>query len=83
MAEDMVQETFLIAWFKANELYQHENPKGWLYKTLSFLIMRENGRAYHSSEIPLDEQRTSDTDNMHLPFSYHLYFHRLQCLLLL
>lgn len=53
IAEDLVQEAFLTACFKSDELATHVNPVGWLYKTLSFLILRERNRAYHRLESPM------------------------------
>lgn len=47
LAEDLVQETFLTACWKANQICSHTNPTAWLYKTLNNLIMRELHRSYH------------------------------------
>lgn len=54
LAEDLVQETFLTACWKANQICSHSNPTAWLYKTLNNLIMRELHRSYHK-EVALDE----------------------------
>ena len=35
LAEDLVQETFLTACWKANQICSHTNPTAWLYKTLN------------------------------------------------
>ena len=37
-AQDMAEDVFVIALKKAKLLYKHENPDGWLYKTLYFKI---------------------------------------------
>lgn len=42
--KDIVQETFLIACCKVKEVYEHENPPGWLYLTLHNLTKRELNR---------------------------------------
>ena len=44
LAEDLVQETFLTACWKANQICSHTNPTAWLYKTLNNLIMREQDK---------------------------------------
>lgn len=38
LAEEAVQDAFRIACAKANDLYKSENPKGWLTKTLQYVI---------------------------------------------
>lgn len=55
LAEDVVQDTLLIACKKINTLYRHDCPAGWLFKTLNNVIKRENKRAYHQREIPLED----------------------------
>lgn len=37
-AQDVVQDTFLLALSKADLLMQHENPEGWLFRTLRLKI---------------------------------------------
>lgn len=53
-AEELMQETFLIAVAKAAELTKHPNPSGWLHTTLSNLIYREL-RKKNISEHPLGD----------------------------
>lgn len=69
LAEDLVQETFLTACWKANQICSHSNPTAWLYKTLNNLIMRELHRSYHK-EVALDEWNEA-RESMDLPM--HLY----------
>jgi len=38
LAEEAVQDTFCIACAKNDSLYQSGNPKGWLMKTLKFVV---------------------------------------------
>lgn len=54
LAEDLVQETFLTACYKVDQLSCHPNPAGWLYTTLHNHIRRELRRAQRN-ELPLDE----------------------------
>lgn len=54
LAEDLVQETFLTACYKVDQLSCHPNPAGWLYTTLHNHIRRELRRAQHN-ELPFDE----------------------------
>ena len=54
LAEDLVQEAFLLACHKIALLEVHCNQAGWLYDVLNKLILREQKRAYHTREIPLD-----------------------------
>ena len=56
LAKDMVQETFLTLTAKVDQVIVHKNPAGWLFKTLSYLICREQERACHYYEMPLSEQ---------------------------
>ena len=69
LAEDLVQETFLTACWKANQICSHSNPTAWLYKTLNNLIMRELHRSYHK-DVALDEWNEA-RESMNLPM--HLY----------
>ena len=69
LAEDLVQETFLTACWKANQICSHTNPTAWLYKTLNNLIMRELHRSYHK-EVALDEWNEA-RESMDIPM--HLY----------
>ncbi len=54
LAEDLVQETWLVAWCKIELVSRHRNPAAWLYKTMWNLARRELAKAYHS-ELALDE----------------------------
>ncbi len=52
-AEELVQDTFLLAWFRQDTLLSHPNPEAWLMCTLRNLICNEQRRA-SSGEISLD-----------------------------
>ena len=54
LADDLVQEAFLLACRKIDLVEAHCNPVGWLYDVLNKLILREQKRAYHTFEILLD-----------------------------
>lgn len=55
LAQDLVQETFLTATLKIDQLVSHQQPYLWLYKTLYYILQREQSRAYHSREFELIE----------------------------
>lgn len=64
LAEDLVEETFLILLYKQNTLVDHPNIGGWLSQTLKHLIMDEIKSARHRLEMPLiydDSAATEDT----------------------
>ena len=46
-APDIVHDVFLLAWQREALLAAHENPGGWLFRTLQFRILRENALAHH------------------------------------
>lgn len=52
LAEDLVQETFLTAYCKADVVCVHSKPVAWLYKTLDNLTFRESRKSYHRAEVP-------------------------------
>ena len=69
-AEELLQETFVIATSKAAELQHHPNPIGWLHKTLSNLVYKEV-RKIHISEYPLGddiELFTADVDRSNITY---------------
>lgn len=71
LAEDLVQETFLTACCKAEQVCNHTNAVGWLYTTLNNLTLRERKRMYHQAELPLDESIT-DCMEIELPLECYL-----------
>lgn len=54
-AQDLVQETFLLAMVRYEELSDHPNPKGWLSTTLYNLCMNERRRWDNSRNVSLDQ----------------------------
>lgn len=61
LAEDLVEETFLILLYKQRDLANHPNLAGWLSLTLKNLICDELKSARHRLEVPLipDDTATS------------------------
>lgn len=53
-AEDLVQNSFLLALFRENELMQHPNPEGWLMRVLQNLVLNERWRVKRHPETSLD-----------------------------
>jgi len=50
-ADDVVQETYLIAHKKIKELMQSENPRGYLVNILKFVVMHEQRARSHMNNI--------------------------------
>lgn len=73
LAEDLVEETFLILLYKQNQLADHPNIAGWLSQTLKNLIYDEMKSAKHRLEIPLNpDVNASAPDTYHLPLDHLL-----------
>lgn len=72
LANDLVQEALLTACLKIDEVYYHENPVGWLYKTLDLLTKKEMRRVYHKAEVPLIEDVPSKNNTTDLPMENYL-----------
>ena len=54
LAEDLVQETFLLAIFNDSKLAKHPKPGAWLMQTLCNLISNEL-RSSSRKDVPLNE----------------------------
>lgn len=52
MAEDVVQDSFLLFLTKYPEADRHADYLGWLVTVLQNKIANENSRAYHTRELP-------------------------------
>lgn len=50
---DLIQDTFLLAFFRSETLSKHPNQEGWLMKTLGNLIQNEKRRMV-TQELSLD-----------------------------
>lgn len=55
LSEDLVQETFLTACCKPDQVCNHAKPVAWLYDVLNKLTMRELDRAYRTAEVSVEE----------------------------
>lgn len=57
LAEEIVQETYLIAWIKYDKLKCSPNPGGWLMNTLKYTIrnMLRQTKEFAVPHLPLDE----------------------------
>ena len=55
MAEDLVQETFILALMRYKELAMHPALSAWLAKTVHNLAQNERHRTERHPEIPLEE----------------------------
>jgi len=64
LTEEIVQETFMCALEKQDELLPHPNPKGWLYETAKIFYMRHRSK---KTKIAKNEEslyyRTEDEDD--------------------
>ena len=54
-AQDLVQDTFLLALLRQDGLPNHPAPGGWLTQTLRNLIRNERRRLVSHSAVPLDD----------------------------
>lgn len=70
LAEDLVEETFLILLSKKDEICNHPNIAGWLSITLKNLIYDELKSAKHRLEIPLTyDEPGAHEDTYHFPLA--------------
>ena len=65
LAEDLVEETFLVLLYKKEQLLNHPNIAGWLYKTLKNVIMNELKSSKHNLEIPLGNEHMDSNTYSH------------------
>ena len=56
-AEEIVQETFLLAYLRIDEAMRHDNPEGWLMNTVKNKTMNAQSKRKRINErvVPLDE----------------------------
>jgi RNA polymerase sigma-70 factor (ECF subfamily) len=57
LADEAVQETFVVAWTKVEALMVMENPIGWLFGTLKIIMKRIKSEEYmiHKLLVSIDE----------------------------
>ena len=63
LAEDLVEETFLILLCKRKDILNHPNIGGWLSQTLKHLILDETKSAQYRLEIPLIHDASAFTED--------------------
>ena len=54
-AEELVEDAFVLLLRKQEEVVDHPNPAGWLWKTLQHLILTEVRMARNRMEVPLEQ----------------------------
>lgn len=72
LSEDLVQETFLTACCKPDQVCNHAKPIAWLYDVLNKLTIRELDRAYRTSEVFLEEENLTGQTELDLPMVHYL-----------
>ena len=56
LAKDLVQEAFLIACCKADDMFaKGDNPKAWLFRTLEYITMQERRKGYYVREVAVED----------------------------
>lgn len=66
LAQDLVQDVFLLAIFNQAKIKKHPKPSAWLMQTLQNLIMNEM-RSMSRQDIPLDEAKETPARSGTLP----------------
>lgn len=66
LAEDLVQETFVLAVFHQDSLINHPKPGGWLLVTLRNLVLNER-RSCSSHEVSLEDAKSILVQNEERP----------------
>ena len=56
LAEDIVQEAFVVAVLKCEQIAAYDKPLSWFYISIPWIAMRENQKAYHQ-DYPLEQMR--------------------------
>lgn len=59
LAEDVVEETFLIVWKNIGKLRIHSSPRKWLYVTLNHKCLHETKRKSYQLEIPYEFEKAT------------------------
>ena len=58
IAEELVEDAFVMLLRKQDQVAEHPNPSGWLWKTLQHLILTEVKLARYHREVPLENANT-------------------------
>lgn len=66
LAEEAVQEAFLTAWRKRRELFASNSPKGWLYRTLKYIVKNMARTEWtlfrHFAQLPAETEMVCQED---------------------
>ena len=55
LAKDLVQEVFLLACCKADEMFEKgDNPKAWLFRVLELMTIQERKRCRYGREVAME-----------------------------
>ena len=64
LAEEAVQDTFCIFCTKAETTLQHENPRGWLMRTLQNVMRNTQRRRAAMSRLIMQSLQTEDLEEL-------------------
>lgn len=67
-AEEIVHDVFLICICKINDVMAHENPDGWLTRTMKNQLGNELRKAYRARETSIEEYPDLGGPSMEEPF---------------
>lgn len=67
-AEELVHDVFLICICKINDVMAHENPDGWLTRTMKNQLGNEMRKAYRTREISIEAFQVVGGAFMEEPF---------------
>ena len=71
-AQDIVQETFMLALLRWDEVSVHPLPEGWLALTVRNLVQNERRRYANHEELPLDSFMEQPDTRQEYPLSHLL-----------
>ena len=63
LTSDIVQDTFLIAYEKADDLHAHQNIQGWLYRTARYRMLKQLEIALSYEELEEFAETLDDGKN--------------------
>lgn len=75
LAKDLVQEVFVIACCKAEDMFSRgDNPKAWLFRALENVTMQQLRKGHLGREIPLDSMAEFSVATEHSMLGAHFLF---------
>lgn len=72
LAQDLVQDVFLYALFRIDELRAHPSPEGWLMLTLRNFVQNERRRIKNHPTVPLEAVEAFPGKPPDLPLELYL-----------